>query len=215
MALTFDSATLTIESTASITDLLAFHFELRDWEDSEAAAVLPVTHSWKALDLGGAFFYQADFINGWKLKFPVAGNYVIIGNLNAVITPVAGVYVERVKSLAFATTYAGSAGVTPADVWSYTNRTLSVEPSSITAAEIRAELSLELSRIDAPISSISGGSLTAQDIRAELAPELYNMDTPVSSRASGTQIIQVDVRKVNGTTLYGTGTDADPWREAL
>jgi hypothetical protein len=96
MALTFDAATLTIESTASITDLPAFHAALRDWEDSAAAAVYPVTHTWKALDLGaGAFFYQADLANGWKLKFPTPGNYTINGNLNATITPVAGVYVER------------------------------------------------------------------------------------------------------------------------
>jgi len=117
MALTFDAATLTIESTASITDLPAFHAALRDWEDSAAAAVYPVTHTWKALDLGaGAFFYQADLANGWKLKFPTPGNYTINGNLNATITPVAGVYVERKTSAAFATTAVGGSGPTAADI---------------------------------------------------------------------------------------------------
>lgn len=117
MALTFDAATLTIESTASITDLPAFHAALRDWEDSAAAAVYPVTHTWKALDLGaGAFFYQADLANGWKLKFPTPGNYTINGNLNATITPVAGVYVERKTSAAFATTAIGGSGPTAADI---------------------------------------------------------------------------------------------------
>ena len=53
MSLTFNTATYTIESTASITDLPAFHAALRDWEDSEQGAIHPVTHSWKALDLGG------------------------------------------------------------------------------------------------------------------------------------------------------------------
>lgn len=116
MALTFDASTLTIESTASITDLPLFHADLRDWEDSVVAAIYPVTHTWKALDLGGAFFYQLDLINGWKLKFPTAGNYTIIGNLNATITPVAGVYVERKTSSAFATTSVGGSGPSAADI---------------------------------------------------------------------------------------------------
>ena len=125
MALTFDTANLLVLSTASITDLPTFHAALRDWEDSAVAAVYPVTHKWKALDLGGgAFFYQADFINGWQLKFPTAGNYTISGNLNATIVPVAGVYVERKTSAAYVTTATGGSGPSAADiaaaVWSYT-----------------------------------------------------------------------------------------------
>ena len=124
MALSFDTANLVIESTGSITDLPAFHAALRDWEDSAVGAVLPVTHKWKALDLGGAFFYQADLANGWALKFPNAGNYVINGNLNASIVPAAGVYVERKTSAAFATTAVGGSGPTAADiaaaVWAHT-----------------------------------------------------------------------------------------------
>lgn len=117
MALTFDPATLTIESSASIVDLPAFHAALRDWEDSAAAAIYPVTHTWKALDLGsGAYFYQCDLVGGWKLKFPTPGNYTIVGNLNATITPVAGVYVERKTSAAFATTAVGGSGPTAAEI---------------------------------------------------------------------------------------------------
>lgn len=113
MPLTFDTANLVVESSASITDLPAFHAELRDWEDGAVAAVLPVTHTWKALNLGGgAFMYQADFINGWTLKFPAAGNYTIAGNLNASIVPVAGVYVERKTSAAYVTTALGGSGGT-------------------------------------------------------------------------------------------------------
>ena len=117
MALTFDTAALVIESTASILDLPAFHALLRDWEDSAAAAIYPVTHTWKALSLGGgATFYQADLVNGWQLKFPVAGNYQISGNLNATIVPVAGVYVERKTSAAYATTAVGGVALSPADI---------------------------------------------------------------------------------------------------
>ena len=113
MTITVDPANLTIESTASITDLPAFHAALRDWEDSEQGAIYPVTHRWKALDLGGgATFCQADAINGWQLKFPAAGNYQIDGNLNMAIVPVAGVYVERKTSAAYVTTAVGGSGPT-------------------------------------------------------------------------------------------------------
>lgn len=112
MALTFDTVNRVIESTGSITDLPAFHAALRDWEDGEVGAVLPVTHSWRALDLGGAFLYQADLINGWTLKFPTPGNYTITGNLNGTIVPVAGVYVERKTSAAYVTTAVGGSGPT-------------------------------------------------------------------------------------------------------
>jgi hypothetical protein len=117
MALTFNTATHTIESTASINDLPAFHASCRDWEDSEQGAIHPVTHSWKALDLGsGGFFYQADVLSPWVLKFPNAGNYTINGNLNATITPVAGVYVERKTSAAYVTTAVGGSGPSAADI---------------------------------------------------------------------------------------------------
>ena len=117
MALTFNTATYTIESTASITDLPAFHAALRDWEDSEQGAIHPVTHSWKALDLGGGgFFYQADLLSPWVLKFPNAGNYTISGNLKGAIIPVAGVYVERETSAAYITTAVGGSGPSAADI---------------------------------------------------------------------------------------------------
>lgn len=125
MALTFDPVNLVISSDASITDLPVFHAALRDWEDSDVAAVYPVTHTWKALDLGGgAFMYQADLTNGWKLKFPNPGNYQVVGNLKGTILPAAGVYVERTTSIAFVTTAVGGSGPSASDiasaVWSHT-----------------------------------------------------------------------------------------------
>lgn len=117
MSLTFNTVTYTIESTASITDLPAFHAALRDWEDSEQGAIHPVTHTWKALDLGGGgFFYQADLLSPWVLKFPNAGNYQINGNLKANIVPVAGVYVERLTSAAYTTTAVGGSGPSASDI---------------------------------------------------------------------------------------------------
>lgn len=115
MALTFDTANLIIESTASIPDLPAFHIALRDWEDNAEGVIHPVTHSWKALDLGGAYFYQADLINGWKLKFVGAGPFTITGNLNGTIVQT-GVQVERKTSAAFSTTAVGGSGPSAADI---------------------------------------------------------------------------------------------------
>ena len=117
MAITVDWANKIVSSTASITDLPAFHAQLRDLEDDEAGMIYPVIHKWKALDLGGgAFMYQADFVNGYTLTFPNAGSYSIKGNLNATINPVAGVYVEREKATAYTTTAIGGSGPTASDI---------------------------------------------------------------------------------------------------
>ena len=99
-----------IESDASILDLPAFHATLRDLEDDAAGAIHPVTHRWKALDLGGgAFFYQADLINGYTLRFSGAGPFQISGNLKGPIVDT-GVQVERTTSAAFSTTAVGGSG---------------------------------------------------------------------------------------------------------
>ena len=109
MTITIDWATKTIESTASILDLPAFHETLRDLEDDAAGMVYPVTHKWKALDLGGAFFYQADLINGYVMEFVGAGPFQVNGNLNGTIVDT-GVQVERKTSAAFSTTAVGGSG---------------------------------------------------------------------------------------------------------
>lgn len=132
MALTFDPATKVIDSSESILDLPAFHAALRDWEDGEVGAIHPVTHTWKALALGGgAFMYGLDLINGWQLRFPTPGNYAIQGNLNATILPVAGVYVERKTAAAYATTAVGGSGPSATDI----------------AAQVRAALAADLERV--------------------------------------------------------------------
>ena len=117
MTISIDWQAKVIESTASILDLPVFHETLRDLEDDPTGVVYPVTHTWKALDLGGgAFMYQCDLINGYTLKFPSAGNYAIKGNLNGTIIPVVGVYVERQTSLAYATTSVGGSGPSVEDI---------------------------------------------------------------------------------------------------
>ena len=117
MTISINWSTQIIDSTADITDIVAFHATLRDLEDNADGMVNPVTHTWKALALGGgAFFYGIDLINGYTLRFPTPGNYTINGNLNGTIVPVAGVYVERKTSAAYVTTAVGATGPTAADI---------------------------------------------------------------------------------------------------
>lgn len=113
MTISVDWANKLILSTASITDAVACHQTLRDLEDDATGVIYPVTHTWKALALGGgAYFYQLDLINGYQWKFPNPGNYTMDGNLNGTIVPVSGVYVERKTSAAYVTTSVGGSGPT-------------------------------------------------------------------------------------------------------
>lgn len=102
MALTPDYDNRVIHSDASITDMVAFHQQLRDIEASDTGLLYPIIHTYKELPLGGAIFPAVAFINGWTLQFP-AGNYTVKGgNLTATINPVAGCYVDRTQSAAYA-----------------------------------------------------------------------------------------------------------------
>lgn len=111
MILTPDWDNKLIDSSSSITDLVAFHKALRELEASPVGMLYPQIHSYRALDVGGGgFFYAVTFENGWRLRFPQAGNYTINGNLTADIVGVAGVFVYQTKALAFATTSSGTVG---------------------------------------------------------------------------------------------------------
>ena len=119
-----------IESDSSILDLPAFHATLRDLEDDAAGAIHPVTHRWKALDLGGgAFFYQMDLTAYYSLRFIGPGPFQISGNLNGPIVNT-GVQVERKTSAAYVTTAIGASGITAADVWAFASRTLTSNPGA-------------------------------------------------------------------------------------
>ena len=120
MALSANFATKVITSTASITDVVAFHLALRDIEDDPLAMVYPVVHTYKEIDLGGSVFPAVAFINGWTLQFP-AGNWEIRGgNVAATINPVANCYVKYTASAAYAVTSIGAGGATPEDIASAT-----------------------------------------------------------------------------------------------
>ena len=129
-----------IESDASILDLPAFHATLRELEDDAAGAIHPVTHRWKALDLGGgAFFYQADLINGYTLRFSGAGPFQISGNLKGPIVDT-GVQVERTTSAAFSTTAVGGSGPSAESIAAAVDSALAARfaaiPSSVWSKEL-------------------------------------------------------------------------------
>jgi hypothetical protein len=111
MTLTPDWNNKIIDSSDSITDIVAFHQALRVLEASPVGMLYPAIHTYRALDIGnGGHFYAVDFLNSWRLRFPMAGNYTITGNITAEIVPVAGVFIQQTKALAFATTSAGAGG---------------------------------------------------------------------------------------------------------
>ena len=123
-----------IESDSSILDLPAFHATLRDLEDDAAGAIWPVTHRWKALDLGGgAFFYQADLINGYALRFTGSGPFQINGNLRGSIVDT-GVQVERTTSAAFSTTAVGGSGPTAESIAAAVDAVLAVRFAAVPPA---------------------------------------------------------------------------------
>jgi hypothetical protein len=112
MTITIDWQSRLVNTTASITDIVAFKDAIRDLEDDAVGMLYDPIIQYKRVDLGGgAFFHDVPFINGYQLRFPNAGNYTVIGNIGATIVPVAGVFVDRTKSAAFATV-AGSGGST-------------------------------------------------------------------------------------------------------
>lgn len=138
MTISIDWANKLVVSTASITDIVVFKNTLRDFEDDAVGVLYPPIITYKRLDLGGgAYFHAVDFINGWQLQFPNAGNYTVIGNINAGIVPVSGVFVDRTKSAAFATVAGSGGGSSPADI----------------AAAVVAAMQTQLDRIDVNIST--------------------------------------------------------------
>lgn len=137
MTISVDWANKLVLSDASILDAAVCHQSLRALEADPANLVYDVIHKWKALDLGGgAFFYQIDLINGYQWKFPTPGSYTMIGNINGPIVPVAGVYVERKTSAAFATTSVGGTGPSAADIAAAVLAAMNTTPPAVDAKKM-------------------------------------------------------------------------------
>jgi hypothetical protein len=101
----------------------------------------------------------------------------------------------------------GGGSLTAADVWTYGTRTLtaSSDPSAAAiATAVRTELSAELGRVDVAVSSrLASSSYTAPPTASDNA-------TATVTALESTEI-PVNIVKVNGYTVDGTGTEADPW----
>ena len=150
MALSIDYPNRIVNSTASITDGVAFHLALRTFEDDADAVLYPIIHTYKEVDLGsGAVFPAVKFVNGWQLKFPNPGNYTVSGfNLSATIVPVAGVFVDRMQSAAYAVTSVGGGGVTPSDVADavWTHATANSLSATVTSIDTRVQVAAAILR---------------------------------------------------------------------
>ncbi len=117
MTITIDWTNKLVLSDASITDIVVFKETIREFEDDAEGVLHDPIIAYKRVDLGGgAYFHDVPFINGYQLKFHNPGNYTVIGNIGATIVPVAGVFVDRTKSAAFATTSSGGSGPSAADI---------------------------------------------------------------------------------------------------
>jgi hypothetical protein len=116
MAFTVDWTNKIVHSSASITDIPVTRNQLRDLEESEIGMLYPPIISYKQIDLGGGSIFPAiEFVNGYTLQF-TSGNYQVKGgNLLATINPVAGVFVDRTTSAAYAVTANG--GGSSSNVW--------------------------------------------------------------------------------------------------
>jgi hypothetical protein len=146
MAISIDWDARRVVSTDSILDIVAFKDAIRDLEDDGIGVLYPPVITYKRLDLGGgAYFHAVDFINSYELIFPTDGNYTIIGNIGATIVPVAGVFVDRVKSAAFATVSSGGGGLSPGDISAVADAVWAEYGATLTASEKWAKLAAVLS----------------------------------------------------------------------
>lgn len=111
MAISMDWGNRIVLSDASITDIVAFREDVRLLESSAIGQLYPPIITYKKVDSGGgAFQHFVDLINSYQLRFPVAGNYEILGNINGDIVPEAGVFVDRTKATSFLSGSGGGTG---------------------------------------------------------------------------------------------------------
>lgn len=114
MTISINYNTKVITSTASITDLVAFHDTLRDLEASEMGMLYDVTHTYKQLDIGGGAYMPAvTLINGYTLTMPSGQVTISGGNFDGTINNTNTVTI--IKAAAYAVTSVGSIGLSEAD----------------------------------------------------------------------------------------------------
>lgn len=193
MTITVDWANKLVLSTASITDIVAFKDTLRELEDDDVGMLYDPIVAYKRVDLGGgAYFHDLPFINGYQLKFPNPGNYIVIGNIGATIVPVAGVYVDRTKAAAFATVAGsgGSTGPTAGEIALAVRSELSPELSSIANIETKVDIATAILK-NKTVTNPTTGLMTVYNVDGVtplLTAQLYeNVDGSVTYRGQGAE----------------------------
>lgn len=191
MTITIDWTNKLVLSTASITDIVAFKDTLRDFEDDDIGMLHAAIISYKRLDLGGgAYFHAVDFINGYQLKFPSAGNYTVIGNIGATIVPVAGVFVDRTKSAAFSTVAGSGGGPTAGDIALAVRAELAPELASIATIETKVTLAAAILKNKTITNPVTGVMTVYADDGSTpmLSAQLYEgIDGSTTYRGQGAE----------------------------
>jgi hypothetical protein len=98
----------------------------------------------------------------------------------------------------------GGSSLTPADIWSYTNRTLTALNVDSIALAVEARLE----------SSTTTHISIAEAVRAELLLELSRIDASISSRHASGALVPANIKQVNDVNITGVGSDANRWRAA-
>ena len=140
-------------------------------------------------DSVGGGLYAGDIyflMNGWQIVVnqAVAATGILYhddGLAPFIITPGGGI-TSTVSNLAYAYSTTGGSGATPAEVWAYSNRTLT-SSSAPTVQQIRTEIdtnSTQLQSIKAKTDTIAPAptaAAVASQVRTELTPELTHLMT--------------------------------------
>lgn len=197
MAITIDPANKRIILDSTSITAKQIYVAWVDWIAlSDNIKYLPAFSSVGGDDLGDGLSVPPYYFlqNGWRVR-PMEANQtlVITGNLfvsggGDPIVPTLGTFNVLVKSVvpvqAQGIATGGGGG------------------GSITAADVWNYLN----------RTLTSTPLTAADVRTELATELARIDVNVSTVLTPS-VVNANVVKVNNATIYGSGSDADPWRE--
>lgn len=197
MAITIDPANKRIILDSTSITAKQIYVAWVDWIAlSDNIKYLPAFSSVGGDDLGDGLSVPPYYFlqNGWRVR-PMEANQtlVITGNLfvsggGDPIVPTLGTFNVLVKSVvpvqAQGIATGGGGG------------------SSMTAADVWNYLN----------RTLTSTPLTAADVRTELSTELARIDVNVSTVLTPS-VVNANVVKVNNATIYGSGSDADPWRE--
>jgi len=172
---------INVDASIDFLDGQALINAIRQAESSTIGMTFPriADASGKAQLSSGVFVGTTiQLLDNWKIYTLKNSGSFSIGGANIVKSDGSTIFVNNpsvtyIQNLAVASTQVSTSGsgsggsLTPADVWNYTSRSLTtafptIPTASQNATAVRTELSIELARIDQPISNgFTGGDRTA------------------------------------------------------